>query len=181
MARTRTLGLGVALLLLLEPPAHAETVWSLSATPSYNPWVAAGLTYAPIALGATPGAIHSDPVYPGLQTFALAVVVNPLPGTGQLYTDEAWRGIGIMAGGAAMLGATVVANIALYRGGRFSQANAASDVDVRPYLNIGYMGLASLYSLWAAYDAYQIAERKNSENGKASLYPAAERPSSLMR
>ncbi len=163
---SRSLGLVIALLLLLGPPAHAETVGSLSATPSYHPWVAAGLTYAP-ALAAVPGAIHSDPVYPGLQTFALAFVVNPLPGMGQLYTNEAWRGIGIMAGGAAMLGATVVANLALYRGGRFSQADAASDVDVRPYLNIGYMGVASLYSLWAAYDAYQIAERKNSEHRNA--------------
>lgn len=163
MSWTRLVGFGIGILLLLEPPAQAETVGAPSATRSYDPWVAAGLTYTPIALAAAPGAIHSDPVYPGLQTFALAFVVNPLPGMGQVYAGEPWRGLGIMAGGVAMLGTTAVANIALYRGGKYASADAVSDVDLRPYLNIGYMGVASLYAFWAAYDAYRIAERKNAE------------------
>jgi len=143
------------------PPAQAQFLGISAATPSYNPWVAAGLTYVPIAAAAAPGAIRSDPVYPGLQTFGLAVAVNPLPGMGQVYAGDPVRGFAILGGGAAMLGATAVANVVINRRGRFSQFDPAPDFNPMPYINIGYFTVAGLYSLWAAVDAYQLAERKN--------------------
>ena len=158
--------LAVALTLGLAPAAHAQVFGIGQATPSYQPWLAAGLTYAPIALAAAPGAIHSDPVYPGLQTYGLALAINPLPGMGQVYAGEPVRGFAILAGGASMLGAVAVANFAVNRRGRFSQFDPAPGFDPIPYVNIAYFTAAGLYSLWAAYDAYQIADRKNAEGAK---------------
>lgn len=172
----RAMALGGAIAFGLAPAAHAETMWSPAATPSYHPWLAAGLNFAPIALAAAPGAIHSNPVYPGLQTFSLAVAVNPLPGMGQVYAGEPLRGFGILAGGVAMLGATALTNVIFYRGGRSSQADPASSFDPRLYINIGYFTAAGLYSLWAAYDAYQIAERKNAERRSSPSSPAVSTP-----
>lgn len=151
------LALGVAF------PAQAQWLRISDATPSYQPWLAAGLTYAPIALAAAPGALHSDPVYPALQTYSLAFVVNPLPGMGQVYAGETVRGFAILGGGAAMLGAVAVANFVVNRRGRFSQFDPAPGFDPMPYVNVGYFVASGLYSLWAAYDAYQIADRKNAE------------------
>ncbi len=173
MAR-RVCLLGLALAHGLAKPAHAETMWSAEASPSFNPWLAAGLNFAPMALAAAPGAIQSDPVYPGLRSYGLALAINPMPGMGQVYAGEPLRGFGILAGGAAMLGATVVANFALNRRGRFSQVDPAPGFDPMPYINIGYMGLAGVYSLWAAHDAYRIAERKNSES--EPVIPSAPNP-----
>lgn len=166
-ARVRqVVGLGVAMTLLLAPSAQAQFLGIGQATPSYQPWLAAGLTYAPIALAAAPGALRSDPVYPGLQTYGLAFAINPLPGMGQVYAGEPVRGFAILGGGAAMLGAVAVANFAVNRRGRFSQFDPAPGFDPMPYVNIGYFTAAGLYALWAAYDAYQIAERKNSQAEK---------------
>ena len=153
----------LAILLGLAPMAQAETMWSPHATPSYQPWMAAGLTYVPIALAAVPGAIRSEPVYPTLQSYSLAFVANPLPGMGQVYAGETLRGFAILGGGAAMLGTVAVANFVVNRRGRFPQFDPAPDVDPMPYLNVGYFVASGLYSLWAAYDAYQIAERKNAQ------------------
>jgi hypothetical protein len=147
----------------MAPPAAGQTLFSSDASPSYQPWLAAGLNFAPIALAAAPGALHSDPVYPGLQTYGLALAVNPLPGMGQVYAGEPVRGFAILAGGAAMLGAVAVTNFAVNRRGRFSQFDPAPGFNPMPYVNIGYFVSAGVYSLWAAYDAYQIAERKNRE------------------
>ena len=160
LQRAWTLGLAIA--VGMAPPATAQTLFTREASPSYHPWLAAGLTYAPIALAAAPGAIYSDPVYPGLRTYGMALAVNPLPGMGQVYAGETVRGFAILGGGAAMLGAVAVANFAVNRRGRFSQFDPAPGFDPMPYINIGYFAASSLYSLWAAYDAYQLAERKNS-------------------
>ncbi|MNR75355.1 hypothetical protein D3C72_59850 [compost metagenome] len=165
----RASSLGVAIAITLASPATAQTLWLSNATPSFQPWLAAGLTYAPMALAAAPGAIHSDPVYPGLQTYGLALAVNPLPGMGQVYAGEPVRGFAILAGSAAMLGAVAVANFAVNRRGRFSEFDPAPGIDPIPYVNIGYAALSGLFSLWAAYDAYQIAERKNAESRPSSL------------
>ena len=163
---SRTLLLAPLLALGLSAPAHAQVFWLSEASPSYQPWLAAGLTYAPIAFAAAPGAIYADPVYPGLQTFGLAVAVNPLPGMGQVYAGETMRGFAILAGGATMLGAVAVTNFAVNRRGRFSQLDPAPGFDPMPYVNIGYFVTAGVYSLWAAYDAYRIAERKNAQPEK---------------
>ena len=152
-------------------PVQAQIQWLAAASPSYNPWVAAGLNYAPIALAAAPGAIQSDPVYSGFQTYGMAVAVNPLPGMGQVYAGEPMRGFFILGGGAAMLASTAVANFVVNRRGRFSQLDPAPSFDPMPYVNIGYFVAAGVYSLWAAYDAFQIAERKNAENRNFHLSP----------
>ncbi len=141
--------------------AQAQFLRISDATPSYNPWVAAGLTYVPIAAAAAPGALQPDPSYSGLRTMGLAIAVNPLPGMGQVYAGESVRGFAILGGGAAMLGATVVANFVINRRGRFSAFDPAPSFNPMPYINIGYFAVAGVYSLWAAYDAFQIAERKN--------------------
>ncbi len=157
-------------------PAQAQIQWIAAASPSYNPWVAAGLNYAPIALAAAPGAIQSDPVYSGFQTYGMALAVNPLPGMGQVYAGEPMRGFVILGGGAAMLASTVVANFAVNRRGRFSQFDPAPSFDPMPYVNIGYFVAAGVYSLWAAYDAFQIAERKNAVLMKDAPRPDASAP-----
>jgi len=161
---------------VVTPAAHAQVLGISQAPPSYNPWVAAGLTYVPIAMAATPGAVQPDPSHAGLRSLGLAVAVNPLPGMGQVYAGEPLRGFAILGGGAAMLGATVAANVMIDRRGRFSSIDPAPDFNPMPYINIGYFAVAGLYSLWAAYDAYQLAERKNAENHPASATAAAPAP-----
>lgn len=176
LQRARTLGIAIAVTVSLAPPAAGQSLFSADASPSYHPWLAAGLNYAPIAMAAAPGAIYSDPVYPGLRTYGLALAVNPLPGLGQVYAGETVRGFAILGGGAAMLGAVAVANFAVNRRGRFSSLDPAPGVNPMPYINIGYFAAAGLYSLWAAYDAYQIAERKNAENQSSPLNAPASTP-----
>lgn len=157
------ISLGLSLALGLAQPSWAQVLGITDATPSYNPFFAAGLNYAPIAFAAGPGALRSDPFYPGLKTYGFALAVNPLPGMGQVYAGDTLRGFWILGGGAAMLGATAAANALLNRHGRFTLFEPAPSVEALPVLNIGYFVAASLYSLWAAYDAYQLAERKNAE------------------
>jgi hypothetical protein len=172
----RALAFGFTFAVVLAQPARAQFLSISPASPSYNPWLAAGMNYAPIALAAAPGAIQSDPVYPGLQTYGLALAVNPLPGMGQVYAGEPVRGFIILGGGAAMLASTAVANFAINRRGRFSQFDPAPGFNPMPYINIGYFTVAGLYSLWAAYDAFQIAERKNAELMKDAPRPDVSAP-----
>ncbi|MNL73259.1 hypothetical protein D3C87_1986960 [compost metagenome] len=59
-----------------------------------------------------------------------------------------------------------VANFVVNRRGRVSQFDPAPGFDPIPYVNLAYFTVAGLYSLWAAYDAYQIAARKNAEGAR---------------
>lgn len=174
MHARRGISIGLSLALGLVQPAWAQRLGLSDATPSYHPFFAAGLNYAPIAFAAGPGTLRSDPLYPGLKTYGFALAVNPLPGMGQVYAGETLRGFWILGGGAAMLGATAVANSLLNRQGRFTLFEPAPSVEALPALNLGYFVAASLYSLWAAYDAYQLAERKNAaahERGRPTMPP----------
>lgn len=151
--------------LLLTMPAVASEPFTPVATASYNPWLAAGLTYVPAVPAAVGAAISTNPANPlswrDSGTFA---AVNPMPGLGHVYVGEPLRGLGFTATSLGLLGSTILANIALYQGRRSPDMNTSPlpwQEQVRNGVNMTYIVTATALSAWAAWDVYRIAEEKN--------------------
>lgn len=122
----------------------------------YNPWVAAGLTYVPMAPAAcAAGSTTGNSTY--LQSLTLALT-NPTPGLGHFYVGEPGRGMLILGTGLGLILTTLAANVTLYQGRR--SATSAQD-SLRDGINISYVVTSTALSLWAAWDAFRIAEEKN--------------------
>lgn len=151
LALASALMLEAAPALAVAPPAQASA--------SYNPWVAAGLNYVPMALDATllgVGTGFTSPGYP--QTAAAILALNPTPGLGHAYVGEPGRGLTIFGASLAMGLGMLAANVALYQG---RHADPRWQDQVRDGVNVTYFVSATLLSTWAAWDAYRIAEDKN--------------------
>lgn len=145
----------------VAPPALAEARPTSVATPSYQPWLAAGLTYVP-ALPAGMAALATDAANPlRWRDSALFTTVNPMPGLGHVYVGEPLRGLGFLTASMSLLGATVFANVSLYQGRLPLDAPVPWQEQVRGSVNLTYLVTATALSAWAAWDAYRIAEEKN--------------------
>lgn len=143
-------------------PTHAVEPSGPIASSSYNPWVAAGLTYVPVVPASVAAAfttgITSPTVWLNSGSF---MAVNPMPGLGHLYVGEPVRGLGFFGTGMGLLLATVGANVSLYRGMRLADSPLTWQDQVRDGVNLTYLATSTALSLWAAWDAYRVAEAKN--------------------
>jgi hypothetical protein len=94
--------------------------------------------------------------------FEPTVLATPLLSAGHLYAGDPMRGIAFSAGSIGLFLATAASYVYLYGGRSFRysetppwQAGAASNIIT------GYYVTSVLYTAWAAWDAYRIAEEKN--------------------
>jgi hypothetical protein len=163
----RRITLIVLTLLFLSTPARSSEPFVATASPSYNPWIAAGLTYAPgvagFATSTVTGAVGNST---GLATGFALLVANPFPGRGHDYVGESGRGLLFFGGSCALLAAALTANISIYykiyEMGHDPLHNPSSPLDpIRDGINIGYVVTSAALSAWASWDAYRIAEEKN--------------------
>lgn len=161
MARSSMTIATVLAITLAGPPAVAAV--DSPATASYNPWLAAGLNYAPIApiaagMALSGGGTLTNPVW---SSMGLAFTINPYPGLGHVYVGEPMRGLGFLGASLGLLLTTVAANVTLYQGRRPVDVPAPWQESVRDGVNVTYLATSTALSLWSAWDAYRIAEEKN--------------------
>lgn len=159
MSRVTVVTSVIAAAVLAGAPCRADSGVSETATASYNPWVAAGLTCSALPIGAAaigPGLFYT-PHQPGL-----SIVGAPLLSVGHFYVGEPMRGLAFTSGGAAAYLASAAAYVWLWGGRSFPyspeprwQEGAADKV------GLGYFALSAALTTWAAWDAYLIAEEKN--------------------
>lgn len=152
----------VALLGLLGSPADALVPERHPATASYNPWIAAGLTYVPMGPASVAAAFATGITSPTVwMNSGGMMAVNPMPGLGHLYVNEPSRGLGFFGASMGLALATLVANVNLYHGPRPVGVPVPWQEQVRDGVNLTYLLTATGLSLWAAWDAYSIADEKN--------------------
>ncbi|MNR87413.1 hypothetical protein D3C72_182800 [compost metagenome] len=129
---------------------------------SYNPWLAAGLTYVPALLGSalllTVSGAPNEGTY---RSGALLVTVNPTPGLGHFYLGEPTRGFTFFGIDMGLAAVTLAANLALYQGRRPASEPVPWQENLRNGITLTSIAGASLLSAWGAWDAYRIAEEKN--------------------
>lgn len=146
-------------------PAQAsdeEPLLSAAPRPTYNPWLAAGLTYAPIVGNATLAAFATGITSPTvLSQSGIFIAMNPLPGLGHLYVREPVRGLAFFGTNLGLLVGSVVANVMLYTGRHPEGVAVPPQESMRNGVNLTYFAASSLISAWAAYDAFRLAEEKN--------------------
>lgn len=179
--------------LSLATPALAEKVYELPASNAMerlqlvssapepaqgpalkNPWVAAGLTLSsPLLLAGGAYALGAQPDVPiPLGTISVVGGAGPLTlGTGYLYAGDFGRGTVVMLGGyvAQLMGAVVGAPTVALLSGKEGEGAGWAFVSG---LFIGPMVALGVYSLWAAFDAYQATVRHNEHELTAAETPA---------
>lgn len=160
MARS-SITIATALAITLAGAPAVATVDS-PATASYNPWLAAGLTFAPSLLeSAALVALSGTPNEGTLRSAALFVTVNPFPGLGHVYVGEPTQGLALFGIDMGLAVTTLAVNIALYQGRLPTDQPLPWQEQVRQGVTFTSMAAASTVSLWAAWDAYRIAEEKD--------------------
>lgn len=144
--------------LLLANPASASGTSTSVASASHNPWVAAGLTLSAVPAGVLIGTELGQYSI----VFQPTVLATPLLSAGHLYAGDPVRGLAFSAGSMGMFLATAASYVYLYGGRSFRysetppwQAGAAGNIVT------GYYITSMLYTAWAAWDAYRIADEKN--------------------
>ena len=153
--------------LFLASPAVASEPFIPVTTATYNPWLAAGLTYAPGVAGFAASTMTGAMGNPtGLATGFALLAANPFPGRGHDYVGESGRGLLFFGGSCALLAAALTANISIYyknyEMGHDSLLNLSNPLaPIRDGINIGYVVTSAALSAWAAWDAYRIAEEKS--------------------
>lgn len=144
--------------LLLATPAAASEPLIPAASASYNPWLAAGLTLTSIPVGAAVGTQFAQrPI-----EFGPTVLAIPLISTGHWYAGDPMRGLAFSAGNAGMFLATAASYVYLYGGRSFRYSETPPwQAGVANNIVTGYLVTSVLYTTWAAWDAYRIAEERN--------------------
>ncbi len=163
----RSVSISALAVLYLITPSQASELSTSTASSSYNPWVAAGLTYAPGAAAFATGTMMQGLGNPaGLETGAVFLLANPFPGRGHDYVQESRRGLAFFGISCTLLAAAGAANVAIYyknneMGYAPLQSRSRPMDSLRDNINIGYLVTSAALSAWAAWDAYRIAEEKN--------------------
>lgn len=147
---------------LFGHPAFAMDASPLP-SPPYNPWIAAGLTYIPVAPASVAATFTTGARNPLLwRDSAAYVAMNPMPGLGHIYVGEPLRGFGFLVANLALLGGTVLANASMHSCRLCGDASGREQT--RERINIGYFLVSSAFSAWAAWDAFRLAEEKKQAN-----------------
>ncbi|MDB5096546.1 MAG: hypothetical protein JWM80_967 [Cyanobacteria bacterium RYN_339] len=130
-----------------SPRTAVEDRRGLDSTPLTNPWVAFGLALAPSM--AASALATANPALSQVATIAIPFGF----GLGHFYAGDPLRGLLVTAGGpiATIVGAGLGGALNFAAPGQGSMA----------WVGMGGMTAATIYGSWAAFDAYETAERQN--------------------
>lgn len=169
------LAMGLACMLMTGQACAEEATPSLATAPPadrYNPWIAAGLNYLPVALDSAvvigAAGLTTESAW---KSGALTIAVNPLPGLGHWYVNEPARGTAFFGTGLGLLVAIAGANVLLWQGRRPIDAPAPWQEELRGGLNLAYLGVSSALSFGAAWDAFRLATEKSRTSANSSASP----------